>query len=67
MKYLKEITVWDKVSYRVPNHTYILDKNALVGYIKEGTTEQIMFSSPSRQWSKTGRKFKDVSKDFNPK
>lgn len=53
MKYLKEITDWD-----IPNHTYMLnDKNELVGYIKTGTKEEIIFKSPMKQFSKTRRKF----------
>lgn len=53
MKYLKEITEWD-----IPNHTYMLnDKNELVGYIKTGTKEEIIFKSPMKQFSKTRRKF----------
>jgi hypothetical protein len=59
MKYLKEVTEWE-CGYRVPQHTYILDKNVLVGYIKEGTNEKIFFKSPSKQWSKKGRKFKEI-------
>ena len=53
MKYLKEITDWD-----IPNHTYMLnDKNELVGYIKTGTKEEIIFKSPMKQFSKSRRKF----------
>ena len=57
MKYLKEITEWDE-EYTVPNHTYIINEaNALVGYIKTGTTEEIMFSKPLTQFSKSRRRF----------
>jgi hypothetical protein len=33
MKILKEITVWEGISYRPPNHTYLLNsKNQIVAY-----------------------------------
>jgi len=55
MQYLKEVTVWDTP---VQNHTYIVDNDGnLAGYIKQGTTEEIIFSTPMKQWSKSRRKF----------
>jgi hypothetical protein len=55
MKYLKEITEWDT---DIPNHTYIVnEKTELVGYIKTGTKEEIIFKSPMKQFSKSRRKF----------
>lgn len=55
MKYLKEITEWDA---DIPNHTYIVnEKTELVGYIKTGTKEEIIFKSPMKQFSKARRKF----------
>jgi hypothetical protein len=59
MTYLKETTVWD-TEVRIPNHTYIFNKGACVGYIKEGTTEKIMFKKPSRVFSKRYRTFEEV-------
>ena len=57
MKYLKEITAWTKAP-DTPNHTYIFnEKNENVGYIKTGTTQEIYFSKPSRQFSKSRRRF----------
>ena len=57
MKYLKEITKWAE-SPETPNHTYIFNENdENVGYIKTGTTEEIYFSKPSKQFSKSRRKF----------
>ena len=57
MKYLKEITPWPKAP-DTPNHTYIFnEKDENVGYIKTGTTEEIYFSKPSKQFSKSRRKF----------
>lgn len=60
MKYFREVTSDWKCEYRVPNHTYIFDGSSCVGYIKEGTTEEIMFKSPLKQFSKTRRKFVEV-------
>ena len=54
--YLKEITDWGEYPY--PNHTYIVNKAMqLVGYIKTGTKEEIIFKSPMKQFSKSRRKF----------
>jgi len=53
MQYLKEVTVWDTP---VQNHTYIVnDGGNLAGYIRQGTTEEIIFSKPMKQWSKSRR------------
>jgi len=58
LTYLKEITVWDKCDFNVPNHTYIFDeKGKNVGYIKTGTKEEIFFPKPSIQFSKARRRF----------
>ena len=58
MKYLKEITDWTESKTTVPNHTYIVnDAGQLVGYIKTGTKEEIIFKSPMKQFSKSRRKF----------
>tara|TARA_B100000809_G_C14905634_1_gene447852 strand:+ start:422 stop:616 length:195 start_codon:yes stop_codon:yes gene_type:complete len=59
MKYLKEITVWDKVTdYTVPNHTYMVnDEGNLAGYIKTGTKEEIIFKKPIKNFTKSRRKF----------
>ena len=61
MQYLKEVTVWDTP---VQNHTYIVNNGGnLAGYIKQGTTEEIIFSKPMKQWSKSRRKFEKVKHD----
>ena len=53
MKYLKEITDWE-----MSNNTYIVnDAGHLVGYIKTGTKEEMIFKSPMKQFSKSRRKF----------
>jgi len=63
MKYLKEITVWDKTECNVPNHTYIFnDKGQNIGYIKTGTTEEIIYPKPSSQFSKSRRKFVELNR-----
>jgi len=45
MEYLKETTKWD-CGYNVINHTYILQRGKMIGYIKAGTTEEIRFTKP---------------------
>ena len=60
MKYLKEITEWHS---NIPNHTYILnDKNELIGYIKTGTKDEIMFKKPMKQFTRTRRKFVELKR-----
>tara|TARA_Y200000002_G_scaffold14855_1_gene11823 strand:+ start:753 stop:947 length:195 start_codon:yes stop_codon:yes gene_type:complete len=63
MKYLKEITDWSDAKCSVPNHTYMVnDAGHLVGYIKTGTKEEIIFKSPMKQFSKSRRKFVDLKR-----
>jgi len=57
----QEITVWDKCDYNVPNHIYITDGGTLVGYIPQGTYTAKYFHTPSKQWSRTRRKFKEIT------
>jgi hypothetical protein len=59
MKYLRETTNDWHTEYRVPNHTYIVSGVKCVGYIKEGTTEEIMFKKPVF-FDKRYRKFEEV-------
>jgi hypothetical protein len=59
IKYMKEVTEWD-TDYRVPQHIYIMDNKKCIGYIKEGTTEQLMFKKPSVNFNTRYRKFKEV-------
>ncbi len=58
MEALKEVTVWD--SSTAPNHTYLLDGNTLVAYIKQGETKPYYFKSPIKGFDKRGRKFVPV-------
>ncbi len=57
--YLQEITKDWNCDYRVPNHTYIMFGSKCAGYIKEGTTKQIMFFKPM-MFDKRKRKFKTL-------
>lgn len=59
MKYMKEVTNTWVCDYRVPNHTYIMNGSRLAGYIKEGTTKEIMFKKPM-PFDTRGRKFVEV-------
>jgi hypothetical protein len=57
LKILKEITVWDKVEYNVPNHTYAVnDAGKVVAYKKSGDTMWHTFSKP-RFFDRARRKF----------
>jgi hypothetical protein len=59
VSYLKEITDWSEVKeFKVPNHTYMVDDQGhLIGYIKTGTKEEIVFKKPIKNFSKSRRKF----------
>jgi hypothetical protein len=54
MQALLETTVWDTMSV---NHTYLVDGNNLVAYIRMGTTEPFYFKSPIKGFNRSGRKF----------
>jgi hypothetical protein len=58
----KEITVWADGATQI-NHTYFLDGDKAVAYIRYGTTEPYFFKSPIKI-SKSGRKFERVSDDL---
>jgi hypothetical protein len=62
IKYLKETTEWSEST--IPNHIYIFENNACVGYIKSGETTENYFNAPLKQFSKTRRQFKDVTKEY---
>lgn len=62
MRYLQETTNWDNVGYSVPNHTYIVEdgrSGRLLGYIKQGRTDAIMFSKPY-PFDRKHRTFKEI-------
>ena len=44
-----------------PPHTYLLDGNNLVSYIKSGETEPFYFKNPIKGFDKRGRKFVNVT------
>ena len=56
MKFLKEVTEWE-----YPNHTYAFENGQCIGYIKQGTKELLRFKQPSKQFSKSRRKFVEVT------
>jgi len=54
MEYLQEVTVWGD---NTPNHTYIVNKaGQLAGYIKLGTTKEIMLTKPIETMVKKSKK-----------
>jgi hypothetical protein len=51
-----------------PAHTYLLDGNNLVAYVKKGETEPFYFKNPIKGFDKRGRKFIPGNKNlFNTK
>jgi hypothetical protein len=58
----KEITVWEDGNTAI-NHTYLLDGDKMVAYIRYGTTEPFWFKNPIKI-DKRGRKFEQVSNDL---
>jgi hypothetical protein len=56
MQALKETTKWDS-----PNHTYLLDGNNLVAYIKKGEATPFYFKNPIKGFDKRGRTFTEVA------
>ena len=59
MKLLKETTVWDKVDYKVPNHTYMIENTKCVGYIRESDGKEFRFAKPMF-FDRRGRKFQEI-------
>jgi hypothetical protein len=55
MEALLETTEWGKGI--TSNHTYLLDGNNLVAYIKKGETAPFYFKNPLKGFDKRGRKF----------
>lgn len=52
---LKETTDWGNA--KAPNHTYLVDGNNLIAYIKQGEIEPFYFKKPIKGFDKRGRKF----------
>ena len=57
---VKEVTKWD--SDIQANHTYLLDGDKMVAYIKFGKGDPFYFKSPIRI-DKRGRKFEELKKN----
>ena len=63
MVYSMENIVWYKevTDWQYPNHTYGLNPAGhMVAYIKASNGEMVMMKNPSKQFSKTRRKFQKV-------
>lgn len=58
MQAIRETTDWGSAT--APNHTYLLDGNTLVAYIKQGETKPFYFKNPIKGFDKRGRKFVEV-------
>jgi len=56
MRAYKEITDWS-----TPNHTYLLDGNNLIAYIKEGEITPFYFKNPIKGFDKSKRKFIELT------
>lgn len=67
MRILREVTVWDKVDYDVPNHDYLVSdtKEFVYAYRKHGEGPWEQFAK-RRQFLKTYRKFKELKKEPIP-
>ena len=62
MQAFKEITVWADGAAQI-NHTYFLEGDKMVAYIRYGTGDPFWFKNPI-QIDKRGRKFERVSNDL---
>jgi hypothetical protein len=60
MPAFRETTVWSDNS--AVNHTYLLEGDKMVAYIRQGTEEPFWFKKPIT-FSRTGRKFQPVTPD----
>jgi hypothetical protein len=59
MEALLEVTDW-KISYKFPNHIYLVDGSKILGYIKHGVGEPEYFQKP-KTLDKSRRKFLKVT------
>lgn len=58
---LKEVTVWKDGT--TANHTYLLDGDKLVAYIRKGTKDAFYFRNPIKGFSRSHRKFEELKKN----
>ena len=58
MKAIREITDWG--SHTAPNHTYLVEGNTLIAYIRQGSSEAYYFKTPIKGFDQRGRKFETV-------
>jgi hypothetical protein len=59
MEAVREITVWEESEYSVPNHTYLLNGDNMIAYIKQSGGEPFYFKTPIK-FKRSGRKFVEV-------
>lgn len=62
MKIMQEITEWKGVSYRQPNHVYLMDGDKAYAYSRWGEGQAEYFRNPTRL-DQRGRKFIEVKKN----
>lgn len=62
LKIFQEVTEWKGVSYRQPNHVYLMDGDRAYAYSKWGESEPEYFRTPTRL-DRRGRKFIEVKKN----
>ena len=59
MKIVQEITVWKDITYRQPNHVYLMDGDKVYAYSKWGQGPAEYMRTPLRI-ARRGRKFVEV-------
>lgn len=64
MQALQETTKW--ASPHAQNHVYLVEGTNLLAYIKGGTTEQIWFSKPMKNFDRRYRTFRELKGRANP-
>lgn len=62
MKIFREVTEWKGVSYRQPNHVYLMDGDKAYAYSRWGESQPEYFKTPSRL-DRRGRRFIEVKKN----